>query len=236
MFCLSWDLHGQTAENSRRVRTQHVRRFWRGILRIFGIRLHLHGLDRIPGLAPRLLVANHQAVLDIVILGALSGGRVLSRADVERWPLLGAGARAGGTIFVDRDNRRSGAKAIRAMRVALREGTDVTGFPEGVVVRGHRLREFQRGVFLAAKGVDCEVVPVGLVYEAGVEYEGIDFVTHVMQIASRASTQAIVAIGESLGACEDVAACAASAQHAVQNLVDEARSEAESRGLCLIAT
>ena len=194
------------------------------------------GLGEIPGGPPRLLVANHQAVLDIVILGALSGGRVLSRADVENWPLLGAGARAGGTIFVDREDRRSGAKAIRAMRLALREGTDVTGFPEGVVVRGHQLKRFQRGVFLAAKGLECEVVPVGLVYEAGVEYEGIDFVTHVMQIAARRKTEAVVAIGESLGGCDDAATCAASAQCAVQSLVDKARLDAESRGLSLIAT
>jgi len=236
LFQLEWSLHGESLDGTRPIRARHVRRFWRRILSVFGIKLMFTGAKELPGDAPRLLVANHQSVLDIAILGALSGGRVLSRADVEGWPLLGAGARAGGTIFVDRDDRRSGAKAIRAMRLALREGTDVTGFPEGVVVRGHRLKPFQRGVFLATKGLSAEVVPIGLVYEAGVEYEGIDFVTHMAQLAARPSTVAVITIGDSLGACTDARGSAVEAERAVQGLVDRSRAEAESLGLSLIAT
>ena len=49
-------------------------------------------------------------------------GALLSRGDLEHWPLLGLAAQKAQTIFVDRDSPKSGLQAIRAIRENLQRG------------------------------------------------------------------------------------------------------------------
>src|SRR5262249_4193915 len=88
------------------------------------------------GARPRLVVSNHRGVLDIPIMLHLFGGHLLSRGDMADWPLIGTMARHAGTLFVDREDPSSGAKAVFTIREKLRQGRSITVFPEGTTFPG----------------------------------------------------------------------------------------------------
>ena len=183
-------------EARRRTTDEHVRRWARMVLRTIGVELHIEGTVPAPPRGPRLVVSNHRTALDIPVLLSLFGGSILSRGDIADWPLLGASAKKGGTIFVDRSDPRSGAKAIRAIRAKLVENGCVSLFPEGTTFAGDVVRPFQPGSFISARGLDCELIHVGLAYPPGTEFIEDDFADHMANVASRRRLVVGVAIGD----------------------------------------
>lgn len=174
----------------------YVRRWARGTLMLTGVRLH-----RVGALPPRprrarLIVANHRSALDIPVLLSLFGGSVLSKAELADWPLLGRGARMAGCIFVDRDDPRSGALAMRAMRATLQAKKTLAVFPEGTTYAGDEVRPLNRGALVAARGLDVELLPVGLAHPPGTEFIEDAFADHVANFASMRRLDVGVAIGE----------------------------------------
>ncbi|MDW8364070.1 MAG: lysophospholipid acyltransferase family protein [Myxococcales bacterium] len=218
------------AELDVRVRGEPALRWDRWIRRWAQMQLRLFGAEvRCLGSAPapragRLVVANHRSPLDVVVLLSRFGGRLLARADLARWPVLGEAARRAGTLFVDRGEHRSGARALRAIRRALAAGQTVHVFPEGTTVAGDEVRPFHAGAFAAVRGLDADVVPVGLAYPAGVEFTEDSFVAHLRRVAARPRTPVGVAIGAPLTLDGDATALAQRARQSVAALVREARS------------
>jgi 1-acyl-sn-glycerol-3-phosphate acyltransferase len=174
---------------------------------------------------PRLIVANHRSPFDIGVLLSLFGGHALSRADLAGWPVLGLAARRAGTIFVDRESEASGASALRTIRRRLSEGATILVFPEGATFEGDEVRPFKPGAFAALRGLDAEIVPVGLVYDPGVEFVEESFVEHVLRVAARPRTRCVVNIGTSLPAHGRAKDLAESAHGVVQHLVTGARAK-----------
>jgi 1-acyl-sn-glycerol-3-phosphate acyltransferase len=108
-------------------------------------------------------LANHRSYLDIVLLGGLLEASFLSRADVGTWPVIGSAARRLGTLFIERDDARSGASAARALARCVRTRSVVV-FPEGTT-GGERLpRPFADGLFRLLERLDAPVVPVTIRY------------------------------------------------------------------------
>jgi 1-acyl-sn-glycerol-3-phosphate acyltransferase len=235
LLALEWSRHGVDSAEERDLLASHVRRFWGRLLKVFNIEVTILGSVPFEDTQPRLIVSNHQSVLDIAILGSLVGGPVLSRGDIAGWPLLGAAAKAGGTIFVDREDRQSGARAIRAMRAAFRVGISMAVFPEGATHRGDDVQPFKAGAFVASRGLPVTVIPVGFVYEPGSEYVGISFVRHAARLASRSRTRAVLALGLPIDGELSVADLADRCAEEVQALVHKARSEADSLGMARFA-
>ena len=222
-----WDLEKRRlTPEGREARKDELRKEVSGrVLQIFGVELHLSGKVP-PRRGPRLVVANHRAALDIGILLHELGGTFLSRSDLAGWPIVGRLAEEADTIFVDREDRVSGASAIRAIRRQLKAGASVMIFPEGKTFTGDEVRRFHAGAFVAARGLDAEIVPVGLAYPPGTEYVGVTFVEHVEALARRRRTPVGVAIGRPFTAEGKTAVLAERAHRAVQELVLEARRSA----------
>lgn len=221
----AWELHsplmaGEEAET--RFIEAYRKRFAELLISSFGV-------DLIGDIVPRkhhrsrLIVANHRALLDIPILLDRFGGTLLSKAEVAEWPLAGPMATRARTIYVDRDDQSSGVRAIRAMRGALEEGITLSVFPEGTVHSGDEIQEFRAGAFLAAKGLDVEILPVGLAYPEDVEWGGRDLRAHIGAILGRDRTPVGLAIGEPFLADARGALLAKEARSRVQELVLEAR-------------
>lgn len=196
-----------------------------GLLRVFGAELTVAG-ERTYNTGA-LVVANHQSALDIGVMLSVFQGVLVSRHDVAEWPLLGRIARHGETIFVDRDDRHSGAKAVRAMRKQLRAGRTVVAFPEGSTFPEDDVHEFQPGAFAAVRSLDVPVVPVGLAYSPAVPYERESFVRHITKIAARPNTRIAVHVGEPLPPGLDPRTAASTARARVESLVIEARRRLE---------
>jgi len=207
-------------------RYQHA--WYRALLDLFGVRVALAGdPEASASRGGRLVVANHRSTLDVAVLGWLFGGRLLSRADVARWPLLGPAARAAGTIFVDRQKRSSGANALRSIRSALRDGATIVLFPEGTTHTDDLVRPFRRGAFAAAEELGVPVVPVGLAYDSSQRavFGDEPFSAHATRIAAGPGLSVAVRIGDPIGDRSTSEPVPGLARAAVQMLVDAARRD-----------
>lgn len=125
-----------------------------------GIRLQVEGEATLPG--PLLLVANHISWLDITSLHAARFCRFVSKADVARWPLIGALATGVGTLFIQRESRRDAMRVVHHMADSLRAGDVLAVFPEGTTSDGVDLLPFHANLLQAAITAGAPVQPVAL--------------------------------------------------------------------------
>jgi 1-acyl-sn-glycerol-3-phosphate acyltransferase len=194
-----------------------------GLLRVFRVRTRWIGAPPQPTESARLVVANHCSPLDIIALLSHFGGCVLSRADLEHWPLLGEAASKGETIFVDRDDPHSGVKAIREIRRRLRDGRTVIVFPEGKTSEGDEVLPFLGGAFAAATGLEVELVPVGIAHQPGSAFVNESFAAHLRRVAGRPSTPICVCVGPPRTMTGSRKQLEAETRDEVQGLVHQAR-------------
>lgn len=193
--------HGKVPEAEKdTVRDLWVRRWARALLSLFSVDTVVLGSVPPPtrrGDRGRLVVANHRSAIDIGVLLATFGGTMVSRADLAKWPVIGAAARAVGTVFVDRDSAESGAATIRAIQKRLEEGATIILFPEGTTYDGDDVRSFFGGAFIAAARAGAEVLPVGLAYpkDSGAAFLNETFTQHLSRMAKSTTTRMVVSVG-----------------------------------------
>mgnify|MGYP002625558977 CR=1 FL=1 len=219
------------AEDNRVV-LETMLRYGRHMSRLFGLRVKTAGLGplgHLPGGEAvgrgRIFVMNHRSGLDIVVCLAHVQGRLVSRADLAGWPVIGKIARRAGILFVDRENRRSAAQVVHQMIDSVEHGRGITIFPEGTTYSGDEVRPFKPGAFAVARRTDCEVVPLGIAY-AGTAFSFGDesFTEHMRRVACQGRVDAALVAGEPLRCSDgDPAALSDRAHAAVQGLVHEAR-------------
>jgi 1-acyl-sn-glycerol-3-phosphate acyltransferase len=206
-----------------------IAQWGRAVIPLLGAELRVvSGRAPDPDTGPYLVVANHRSPLDILVCVHLVGGVVLSHHGVASIPVIGAAAKATDTIFVDRADSKSGARAIREMRRRLREGRNVIVFPEGTTFRGDEVRPFKRGAFSAARGLDVKVMPIGVAYEPGCEFVDETFNEHVARVGRRRRTPIWVCLGEPMDMPADERGEEA-VRTAIQALVDGAAAARDGR-------
>lgn len=205
---------------------------WAGtLLGLFGVRAIAMDVPPRSGRG-RLVVANHRSTADILLLLRTFGGRMVSRADLARWPLVGVAARSVGTLFVDRADAASGATAVRTIRSALAAGDTVIVFPEGTTFPDDNVRPFHAGAFVAAARADADVVPVGLAYEtgSGTAFVGETFPQHLARMAAAAPSRVALCAGSPIDASSRKASALRDVAHAeVARLVGVARARVDAR-------
>ncbi len=141
--------------------------FWitRAGLPFGGVRVVVHGLDRLPRGAS-IVMANHSSNLDPPVLIPLLPGRVVIylKASLMKIPVLGYAMRLAGFIPVQRDGSVESAKATSAVaQRELEQGSCLVLFPEGTRSRDGSLLPFKRGPFFLAMESGAPVVPVSIV-------------------------------------------------------------------------
>ena len=193
------------------------------LLEVFGVRLTVTGETSFSSGA--LVVANHQSALDIAVMLSVFRPVMVSRHDVAEWPLLGRMAKRGATIFVNRDDKHSGAAAVRAIRRRIGEGRTVVAFPEGGTFPEDTVHEFQPGAFAAVRSLTVPVIPAGLAYAPSVPYGQETFARHLGRIAARRHTSIALHVGHPIDESLDAHTAADIAREAVQALVRNARKE-----------
>ncbi|MFE2638053.1 lysophospholipid acyltransferase family protein [Streptomyces scopuliridis] len=148
------------------VRDRLTRHWARTVLRLFGLRVRVVGEPALRRGSGVLVVANHVSWLDIPLLATVFPGRMLAKSEIRRWPLLGALAALGGTLFVERERLRALPGTVRTLSTALAAGSRVIAFPEACTWCGREQGRFTTAVFQAALDADAAVRPVRITYRA----------------------------------------------------------------------
>jgi lyso-ornithine lipid O-acyltransferase len=214
------------------IRKRWVATWCGALLDLFGLEVLSNGVPPLAGERGRLIVANHRGVADILVLLRAFGGRMVSRADVARWPLVGVAASSVGTVFVDRSDAVSGANAVRTIRTLLSRGSTVIVFPEGTTFPDDELRPFHAGAFVAALRSGADVIPVGLAYAtgSGAAFVNESFGAHLARMAAADPSKVAMCVGSPIAVAADMrtGGLRDSAHRDVQRLVRDARALVDS--------
>jgi len=134
-------------------------RIWvsRSALSCTGLRYEVRG-----ELAPDtdLIIANHQSMMDIFLLESMIGPeiRFVGRKGImDTWP-VGLVTDIIGHITIDRSDRRSGVKLLKAVRA--KKGKKVVIFPEGTRSFNGEIKAFEPGAKMVAEKLGLKVQPV----------------------------------------------------------------------------
>ncbi len=115
------------------------------------------------GTGPCVVVANHQSLLDIVMLSRMPREmKWVAKEELFRIPWIGWLLRLTGDIAVRRGDAESGGEAISRARAYLARGMSVMIFPEGTRSRDARLLPFKSGAFRLAIDAGVPVLPVAV--------------------------------------------------------------------------
>ena len=132
------------------------------MLRCLGVEVRVTGEPQ-PGAV--LMVANHVSWLDIPALHASSPRtRFVSKSAIAHWPLLGRLARAGGTLFIERERKRDALRVVHEVADSLRKHDAVAVFPEGTTGAGHEVLPFHANLLQAAITTGTVIQPIVLRY------------------------------------------------------------------------
>ena len=144
-----------------------VRLWARACLMILGLKINVHRLsDDLHSSNRRLLVSNHQSYLDVVIIASVFPALFVAKTEVGRWPLFGWLSKLGGTIYVDREDARSGVICAYRVSRALRDGVVVQVFPEATTGDGSTVLPFNGLFFASAVRSQASVLPLMIKFQS----------------------------------------------------------------------
>jgi len=141
------------------------RRVLRWLLKVFAFKLlaklnRVEGLENIPSQGPAILMINHIAFIDpIVVLHVLPRNIVpLAKIEVYNYPLIGIIPRLWGVIPVRREE--VDRRAVQQVLEVLRAGEIVLVAPEGT--RAPQLSQAKEGIAYLASHANVPIVPVAI--------------------------------------------------------------------------
>ncbi|MGE3178581.1 MAG: lysophospholipid acyltransferase family protein [Vicinamibacterales bacterium] len=143
------------------------------ILKTTGVRVTVEGLERIVPGTTYIFVSNHQSIYDIpVIFASLDFQlRIIAKASLARFPVLGWHLKRGGHLFVDRTNPDR-AGILRRWRALVTDGLSLIIFAEGTRSWDGRVGRFKGGSFLLAMEAGLPVVPLAVINTRAVMPKG----------------------------------------------------------------
>ena len=133
------------------------------ILKTTGVRVRVEGLERITPATTYVFVANHQSIYDTPVLFASLPYqlRIIAKASLARFPVLGWHLRRGGHLFVDR-RHPDRAGILRRWRALVSEGLSLMIYAEGTRSANGRVGRFKGGSFLLA--IEAGIGSLGVIF------------------------------------------------------------------------
>ncbi|MEO7043628.1 MAG: lysophospholipid acyltransferase family protein [Gemmatimonadaceae bacterium] len=137
-------------------------RAWaRAILWTGGVRVRVHGLEKLDADGTYIFICNHVSLFDILALVArLPRNNFVAKAELFKIPVFGSGIRVLGTVPIERENQKAAFGAYDIAAARIREGSSVVVFPEGTRGTEYPLRRFKKGPFVLAIKAGAPIVPV----------------------------------------------------------------------------
>jgi len=133
-----------------------------------------------------IITTNHISYWDILTISASYKTFFVSRADVKNWPLLGLGARAVRTVFIEREKAMSAMDVLNNKAVKLLNGNNsLVMFAEGTSSAKPCL-PFKNGAFHLSIKTGRPIKPIAIYYDRMDYIPWIDddfFVPHLLKMA-----------------------------------------------------
>ena len=109
-----------------------------------------------------VIIANHQSLLDILVLLAKLPVhfKFLAKQELFSIPFIGWHMKYAGYIPIVRSSKESGKMAVDRAKELLKEGVSVLFFPEGTRSQDGTIKEFKVGAFKLARELKAEILPV----------------------------------------------------------------------------
>jgi len=117
--------------------------------------------ERIRRGATYVLVANHQSLLDILVLFRLyKHYKWVSKVEIFRVPFVGWNMTLNRYIAIRRGDRSDASRMMKACGTALDGGSSIMIFPEGTRSPTGHIRDFRHGAFTLAWRHHVPVLPI----------------------------------------------------------------------------
>ena len=140
--------------------TRCVRLWARTINRAAGVRVRVHGAERLHNARGAVFVANHVSWFDIFALASeLSWCSFVAKTELRRIPVFGFAAEAVGIVFLDRENRKQAFESYKLAAKEVQRGRAIVVCPEGTRGADYHLRPFKKGPFVLAIASQSPVIP-----------------------------------------------------------------------------
>lgn len=157
LLALTWPF-----DRNRVVAGRFLRFVGEGISRCFPP-WHLDIQGRWPEGGPFVVVANHQSILDILMLARLPREmKWVAKEELFKIPWAGWMLRMAGDIAIRRGDPESGGEALARARAYLARGMSVMIFPEGTRSAKGTLLPFKSGAFRLAIDAGVPVLPIAV--------------------------------------------------------------------------
>lgn len=180
-----------------------------------------HG-ERIPSQGPALIAINHTGYWDFVYGGIpahFHGGRLvryMAKKEIFDTPVAGPIMRACRHIPVD---RADGAESVREATRRLRAGELVGIFPEATISRSFEIKELRQGAAVIAHEAPAPLIPMVLWGSQRIWTKGFKPVWRPK------NAKIVMSVGEPVEVTEDAIATTERLHHALQQLLEDARTE-----------
>jgi 1-acyl-sn-glycerol-3-phosphate acyltransferase len=180
----------------------------RVITRVAGIRLIVDPpvVKRL-NISGQLIVSNHQATPDSMVLTWLVKAVPVGRGDFKRSPLYGFFCKVSGMLWIERNDRGALMETINTMVEKLEAGFNVSLYPEGTSSDGRQVLPFNPSVFQVPVMTGQPILPVSILYtdkqgrpltdrmrEVIMWYTDIEFGAHTWRFLNQPGVQCRVRI------------------------------------------
>lgn len=153
-------------QHPRSIYARCVRLWARSIVFVAGVKIKVHGAERLNQPRGAVFVANHVSWFDIFTLAAeVPWCSFVAKAELRKIPLFGFAAEAVGIVFLERENRKQAFVSYEQAAKEVQRGRAIIVCPEGTRGVDYHLRPFKKGPFVLAIASQAPIVPT-VVYGA----------------------------------------------------------------------
>ncbi len=134
-------------------------------IRLGGVKLDVHGREKIDRSTPYIYVSNHQSLIDPIVIfqQVPHDAAALAKKEFFKLPILGWVCRLAGFVPVD---RQSAEKRVQASNEAIRRAKEKRRsfviFGEGTRSRDGRLGPFKKGAAIIAIAAGVDIIPIAV--------------------------------------------------------------------------
>ena len=134
-------------------------------LLVAGIKVEVHGREKVHPDKRYIFIANHQSHIDIPVLAGTMHHHLsfIAKKELFSIPIFGWGMYALGHIWIDRANaRKARASMQRAIKRLQKDNISLVLFPEGTRSIDGTIGQFKQGSFSLVQQAGVELVPLAI--------------------------------------------------------------------------